>query len=35
MKWSELTEAQKQMIRDLRRDGWSLDEAITQALATS
>jgi hypothetical protein len=34
-KWSELTKEQKAYIKELRKSGWSLHEAIIQALCTA
>ena len=34
-KWTELTKEQKEYVKELRAEGWSLYEAIIQAYATA
>ena len=31
LKWSELTKAQKEYVKQLRREGWQMADAIIQA----
>lgn len=33
-KWKDLTIAQKEYVRELRKEGWPLHDAVIQALCT-